>query len=286
MTAMRSYKLATTIESARRELADCAGTHFDPMVVRAFLEASLAKRSVIGAPLAALADLSRFSIVQRAGQVATSAGHLTTGVLISTSIGVATVVGVAHVDPHSGPAAAAATAAHVSTAHGATQGPKAPTPTPVPGRSAATKATAPGPHPATTTAAPSPPTGAPAAQSTTSAQPAPAATPTPSASGTVALPTLPGVPTGLSVTGGDGQVTLSWSAPAGDGGSAISGYVVTPFIGGVAQSAVAYASTATVQTIEGLTDGTEYTFAVAATNGVGLGDPSILSVAVTPATGP
>jgi hypothetical protein len=96
--------------------------------------------------------------------------------------------------------------------------------------------------------------------------------------------TVPGNPTGLSVSGGDSQVILGWSAPTSDGGSAITGYVVTPFIGGVAHPAIAFASTATFQTLTGLTNGDTYTFTVQAINGVGLGNPSAPSPAVTPAT--
>src|SRR4051794_8646806 len=36
----------------------------------------------------------------------------------------------------------------------------------------------------------------------------------------------PGPPTGLTATAGNGQVTLSWSAPASNGGAAIIGYDV------------------------------------------------------------
>ena len=98
--------------------------------------------------------------------------------------------------------------------------------------------------------------------------------------------TVPGAPSGLSVLGGDGQVTLGWSPPASDGGSPVTGYVVTPFVAGVAQPSLAYPSTATVETVTGLADGTTYDFTVAATNAVGLGAPSTASPDVTPATVP
>ena len=93
-----------------------------------------------------------------------------------------------------------------------------------------------------------------------------------------------GAPTGVSGTSGNTQVALSWTAPASDGGSAITGYVVTPSIAGVAQIPVAFSSTATTQTVTGLTNGTAYTFAVATLNAVGTGPDSAPSAAVTPAT--
>ena len=305
MTATRSYKMATSIESARRELADCAGTHFDPVVVRAFLEASLARRSVIGAPLAALAVLARLAVVQRVGQVATSAGHLTTGALVSTSVGVATVVGVVHVAPTSGPVAATTTSAHVGAPQAGSAGAKAraaapaspaasthaPAPTHAPARDPRGPSAGPAAPPgsnhaanpgAAAQAADGGTAAAPSTQSAPGTQSAAGVTPGSDTTGTVTQPTVPGIPTGLSVTGGNGQVTLRWSAPAGDGGSPVSGYEVTPYVGGVAQSAVVYPSTATVQTVQGLIGGAAYTFTVAAINGVGQGTPSDFSAAVTP----
>ncbi len=99
-----------------------------------------------------------------------------------------------------------------------------------------------------------------------------------SAALTVGAPTAPAAPT---VVAGNGSVTLSWVAPANNG-SAITGYVVTPFIGTVAQTSVSFASTATTQHITGLTNGTTYTFRVAARNVRGVGLRSAASATAKP----
>ena len=80
---------------------------------------------------------------------------------------------------------------------------------------------------------------------------------------------------------GNGEATVSWSAP-GDGGSSITSYTVTPRIGGVAQSPQTFASSATSQTVTGLTNGTAYTFTVSATNKAGTSPASAPSAPVTP----
>jgi Fibronectin type III domain/PASTA domain/Divergent InlB B-repeat domain len=104
-------------------------------------------------------------------------------------------------------------------------------------------------------------------------------------SGTVnlhlAFATVPGAPTGVTATAGPGQATVSWTAPASDGGSAIIGYVVTSFIGGVAQSTTSV-GVVTQTIVAGLTNGTTYTFRVAALNGVGQGLQAADSNPVTP----
>jgi len=42
-----------------------------------------------------------------------------------------------------------------------------------------------------------------------------------------ALDAAPGAPTGVTATAGIGSASVSWTAPADDGGSAITGYTVT-----------------------------------------------------------
>ena len=90
-------------------------------------------------------------------------------------------------------------------------------------------------------------------------------------SGTV-TPGLPGAPTGVTIgTRGNGFENLSWTAPSSSGASAITGYLITPQIAGVAQTATTLWGSGTSTSITGLTDGTNYTFAVAAINVFGTG---------------
>ncbi|MCW2684917.1 MAG: Peptidase and in kexin sedolisin [Blastococcus sp.] len=90
---------------------------------------------------------------------------------------------------------------------------------------------------------------------------------------------VPGVPSSVVATRGDGRATVSW-APAPDNGSGVTGYRVTAFPGG----ATATTTGATSATVTGLTNGTAYTFTVTATNSVGTGPASARTFPpVTPA---
>ena len=76
----------------------------------------------------------------------------------------------------------------------------------------------------------------------------------------------PGAPRNLTVVGGDGEVVLSWDAPAGDGGAAITDYEYridrrNPWI--------SIGSTDTTHTVTGLVNGTVYVFEVRAVNRIG-----------------
>lgn len=94
---------------------------------------------------------------------------------------------------------------------------------------------------------------------------------------------VPGAPTAVTATGGNASATVSWSAPASNGGAAITSYVVTPYIGSSAQkpTIVTGSPPATSATVIGLTNGTTYTFKLAAKNSAGLGPQSAASDAVT-----
>ncbi len=91
------------------------------------------------------------------------------------------------------------------------------------------------------------------------------------------LATVPGPPTIGAAVRGDASATLSWTAPSSNGGSAITGYVVTPYVGYFPLAPVTYASTATTQTVPGLINGVAYRFRVRAINAVGTGGFSTIS---------
>ena len=92
----------------------------------------------------------------------------------------------------------------------------------------------------------------------------------------------PGAPTAVTTVAGDHTATVSWQAPASDGGSPITGYAVNFRIGGVAQGAHIFTTAATSRMIAGLVDGVTYTFTVQAINAEGESAASTASAATTP----
>jgi hypothetical protein len=98
--------------------------------------------------------------------------------------------------------------------------------------------------------------------------------------------TAPGQVTGLVAVAGDGQVSLSWTAPA-SGGAAITDYVIERQIGGGAFAVVADGvgvGTAFVDT--GRSNGVVYGYRVGAVNGVGTGAASVAASATPVAAAP
>src|SRR5204863_657695 len=111
----------------------------------------------------------------------------------------------------------------------------------------------------------------------------PASTP---ASATPATPPgVPGSPTGLAATAGNAQVALSWSAPASNGGSPITGYKIYLSTSSGTETLLTTLGNVTTYTNTGLTNGTTYFYQVSALNSVGEGNRSTESSA-KPATTP
>lgn len=90
-------------------------------------------------------------------------------------------------------------------------------------------------------------------------------------------PTAPNAPTSVSATVGGSSSVVSFTASTDAGSSAITGYRVTSTPDGVTAT-----GGASPITITGLTNGTAYTFTVAAQNAVGFSSESASSNSVTP----
>jgi beta-glucanase (GH16 family) len=97
--------------------------------------------------------------------------------------------------------------------------------------------------------------------------------------------TVPHTPSGVSATGGSGQAIVWWKTPPGTL-YPITHYVITPYIGGVAQTPRVIDSTVNAQTITGLVNGTAYQFKVTAVNVIGNSGTSALTNTVVLAADP
>ena len=88
----------------------------------------------------------------------------------------------------------------------------------------------------------------------------------------------PAAPTNLAASAGDARVTLTWTAPAHDGGSPITGYQyqrkTTGNYGNAWTDIPGSGPGTTSHTVTGLTNGTPYTFRLRARNSVGAGPAS------------
>ena len=89
-------------------------------------------------------------------------------------------------------------------------------------------------------------------------------------------PVVPSAPTAVQAVGGFGSATVSWRAPASDGGAPWTSYTVTAMPGGITQTVGA---TSTSALVPGLKSNAVYVFTVVARNIVGV-SPG----AVSPAT--
>jgi len=92
---------------------------------------------------------------------------------------------------------------------------------------------------------------------------------------------VPGAPGGVAASVGDASITVSFTAPASDGGAPISSYTASCTAAGASRTASAAASPIT---LTGLTNGTSYACSVTATNRIGTGVASAAVNAVPAAS--
>jgi CSLREA domain-containing protein len=87
-------------------------------------------------------------------------------------------------------------------------------------------------------------------------------------------PTAPGVPSLTDASAGNASVSLTWSAPSSDGGSAITGYNVYRGTSSGGETLLAALGNVTTYNDNSAANGTTYFYKVAAVNSVGTGSQS------------
>jgi len=182
ITAPRPYKRPIKAEAARQELTRCAGTDFDPAVVRAFLNISIGRIRLVMGPLSWLAQLPFLGALPQLEGTAVVAGRQAATLAgTATGVGVMAMSGIIH--PAAAQSSTLPTVAMVERAANLSAAPvDEPTPTTVvrsapPVRTyAAAGPVAVAPHPPTTVVG-EPDETEPPAPTTTAAPPSPAPAP-------------------------------------------------------------------------------------------------------------
>ena len=97
-------------------------------------------------------------------------------------------------------------------------------------------------------------------------------------------PVVPDAPSTVTAVTRPGLAILHWSAPAWDGGAAVTTYTVTVYDGSIVADEVRVNGFPAPETaiVTGLDEGTSYTFYVSATNRAGAGPQSVPSEGVIP----
>lgn len=111
MTAARSYKKAASASTARKELTASAGTHFDPAIVRAFLNISIGRLRWVTGPVAWVAQLPFIGWVPRVAESAVAVGGQAAGAVGTVAVlsGGSAFLGPTEIDPAADPAVAVET---------------------------------------------------------------------------------------------------------------------------------------------------------------------------------
>ena len=95
MTAVRSYKRAMSMPAAQAEVVRCAGTHFDPDVVRAFLNIGLRRlRRVAG--FTAWLPLQAIGLLRHLGNLAAPVAQAPAALALATTVAANTLVPALH----------------------------------------------------------------------------------------------------------------------------------------------------------------------------------------------
>ncbi len=183
MTAARSYKRPMSTLKAREELTRCAGTHFDPNIVRAFLAISLPRLLWATGPLSLLAQMPFLGALRDIATTVASAG----GPAVAAAAGAVVVAtgGPASAPAHATLAATPPRPIHTSTPAPSPAAPPAPTSTP------SKRVSSPAASVVLSVAWPTAPaTALPTAAPTSAPTPAPTPTPSPTPTPAPAAPTV------------------------------------------------------------------------------------------------